>query len=77
MSLKIETLESKEAERLVSKFESTIDMESATAYDPRNMDDLKNLSIWTALTHVDLILELENVHHIFWVGVKKELESML
>lgn len=76
MSLKIETLESKEAERLISKFESEIDFESATAYDPRNSSDLEHLSKCMAILHVNLILELEGVHTVFWVGVKEYLESM-
>ena len=76
MSYKIETLESKEAERLVSKFESEIDMESATAYDPRNSDDLNHLAKCMAILHVKLLLELEGTHTIFWVGVKEQLEDM-
>ena len=74
MSYKIETLESKEAERLISKFKSEIDIESATSYDPRNVDDLNHLAKCMAIIHVKLLLELENVHHVFWVGVKEHLE---
>ena len=74
MSYKIETLESKEAERLIGKFKSEIDMESATGYDPKNVDDLNHLSKCMAIIHVKLLLELEGVHHIFWVGVKEYLE---
>jgi hypothetical protein len=76
MSLKIETLESKEAERLVSKFENEIDMESATAYDPRNSDDLDHLAKCMAILHVDLLLDLKGIDTIFWVGVKEQLENM-
>jgi hypothetical protein len=76
MSLKIETLESKEAERLVSKFESEIDMESRMGYDPRNSDDLNHLAKCMSILHVDLVLELEGVHSIFLVGVKEQLEDM-
>ena len=77
MSAKIETLESLEAQKLYNKFESVIDMESRTPYDPRNMDDLKHLTIWCAMECVDRILELENINDVFWVGVKIELENML
>lgn len=74
MSYKIETLESKEAERLVSEFKSEIDMESTTSYDPRNVSDLNHLAKCMAILHVKQILKLEGIHHIFWVGVKEHLE---
>lgn len=70
------TIESKEAERLMSKFESEIDMESATPYDPRNSNDLKHLAKCMAILHVELLIDLEGVHPISWVGVKEQLENM-
>lgn len=76
MNLKIETLESKEAESLVSKFKSEIDMESATTYDPRNANDLDHLAKYMALVCVNRILKLDNVYSIFWEGVKEHIEEM-